>query len=137
MKKFSDKILNSMFNMDENLNDKYLDEAIDYFLSMGYIEDAGIDPDSGDKTYRITDYGRISIPHLYEESMAALNQIAFSLWQKDMIEIEFGDDLQPRIRLNRNSFDEEKIKLLPYEERFAIKQFIQIIYNIPNNNDII
>ena len=137
MQKINDKILNIMFNMDENLNDDYLDQALNYFLSMGYIEDVGIDPETGDKTYRITDYGKISLPHLYEETMSALNQIAFNLWQKDMLEIEFGDDLQPRIRLNENSFNEEKIKLLPYEERYALRQFTQIVGQITDINDII
>lgn len=107
--------------------DGFEDFIIDHLLETGYIEIAGVDPETGENTYRVTELGRQMIPELHQEAMAGLNAISFRLWQKDMIDLTFDDEGMPRISLNENSYNEEKIMKLPQDERFTIRQFVQLM----------
>lgn len=102
-------------------------DILKHMIAIGYVEAIGIDPETGENTYRITEEGRIALPDLYEEAIASLNSVTFNLWKKDMVNIIFDDEGMPSISLNKNSYDEEKILLLPDDERFTIRQFVQIM----------
>lgn len=112
-----------MIGPDDNLED----DILEHLLNIGYIEMVGIDPETGENTYKITEEGKNALPDLHEEAMASLNNVTFNLWQKDMLDLAFDDNGMPQISLNENSYDEEKIVLLPTDERFTIRQFVQIM----------
>lgn len=112
-------------------SDDDIDDVLDGLIKRGLIEEAGIDPESGQQTYRITEKGKQVIPEMYEESISMNNMICFSLWEKDMIKLSFDEeDGLPLVALNKNSFDEEKIKLLPEAEKFVLKQLVLTISDI-------
>lgn len=130
MLSFNDKILSGEFMIDDDEVDRVLKNLIE----MGFVEEAGIDLESGQLTYKITEEGKKALPEMYQESMSMFNMIAFSLWNKNMINLTFNDEGLPMVALNKNSFDEEKIMLLPEAERFVLKQLIQ---SMPDISDII
>ena len=110
-----------------HIEDGFDEFILEHMLEKGFVEIAGYDPETGENTYRVTQLGRQAIPELHEEAMSHLNAVSFSLWQKDMIDLAFDDEGMPRISLNKNSFDESKITELTQEERFTVRQFVQII----------
>lgn len=130
MLSFNDKILSGEFMIDDDEVDRVLKNLIE----MGFVEEAGIDLESGQLTYKITEEGKKALPEMYQESMSMFNMIAFSLWNKNMINLTFNDEGLPMVALNKNSFDEEKIMLLPEAERFVLRQLTQ---SMPDISDII
>jgi predicted transcriptional regulator len=127
MQNFNDKILPGD-NME--YSEKDIDQILEVLIEKGLVEEAGIDIESGQQTYRITDKGKQALPEIYEESLAMHNMACFSLWDKNMINLSFDKDGLPLVALNKNSFDEEKIKLLPEVERFILKQLVATISDI-------
>ena len=107
--------------------DDGIDDTIERLLREGIIEIAGIEEETGLNTYRITQKGREFFPILEAEKQAAMNSIAFSLWSKNMINLNFDKDGNPIVALNKNSFDENKIAELNLEERLTLRQFVDII----------
>lgn len=70
------------------------DEAehiIDSLIERGALEMTGVDKD-GDVIYRVTEKCKDLFPELYYEHMKQTDDIAFSLWQKDLVDIRFTDD---------------------------------------------
>jgi DNA-binding MarR family transcriptional regulator len=104
-----------------------IDDIIEKFLRDGILEISGIEEETGLNTYKITEKGKKIIPVLESEKQAAMNSIAFSLWSKNMINLNFDKDGNPIVALNKNSFDEEKIAELSSEERLTLRQFVDII----------
>jgi predicted transcriptional regulator len=138
MQSFNDKILPGG-NME--YNEEEIDEVLESLIKKGLVEEAGIDLESGQQTYRITDRGKQILPEFYEESLALHNMTCFSLWNKDMINMSFDENGLPMVALNKNSFDQEKVKLLPEIERFVLNQLVATISDITeymsNLDDII
>ena len=112
-----------------------IERNIEHLIEMGFIEKAGYDVESHQETYRVTEKGKQIFPEMYEESVAVFNQACFNLWNKGMIEMAFDLDGMPMVSLNKNSFNEEKILLLPEVERFTLRQLTASITD--QINDII
>lgn len=131
MANFNDKIF-----LGENMpySEEEVDKIIQDYIKRGWLEEVGIDSETGEQSYRITEEGKRILPEMYEESLAVYNMTCFKLWEKNMINLTFDDEGMPLVALNRNSFDEEKIMLLPETERFVLRQLLDLI---PNINDII
>jgi predicted transcriptional regulator len=128
MQSFNDRIF---LGGNMEYNDEEIDIVLDDLIKKGLVEEAGIDLASGQQTYRITEKGKQMLPEIYEESLAMHNMICFSLWDKNMINLSFDEeDGLPMIALNKNSFDEEKIKLLPEAEKFVLRQLVLTISDI-------
>jgi hypothetical protein len=127
---------NDKIFLGENMpySEEEIDRIIKDFIQRGWIEEAGIDKETGEPSYKITEMGKGAIPELYEESLSVYNMICFKLWEKNMINLTFDDKGMPLVALNKNSFDEEKIKLLADNERFILRQMLGFMQH---NNDII
>lgn len=127
---------NDKIFLGENMpySEEEIDKIIQDYVKRGWLEEVGIDSETGEQSYRITEEGKRILPEMYEESIAVYNMACFKLWEKNMINLTFDDEGMPLVALNRNSFDEEKIMLLPEAERFILRQLLNLI---PDIDDII
>jgi creatinine amidohydrolase/Fe(II)-dependent formamide hydrolase-like protein len=81
-------------------------EDIEYFLSIGALEFSYVN-EHGEDIYSLTEKAKEIAPELYEEQMKKFNEVVFSLWTKEMVDISFDDEGEPMISLHLedNSFD--------------------------------
>lgn len=104
---------------------------MDHLLEIGAIEITGYDSISDQFTYNITPACEYLVPDLWDEHFKTVNELAFSMWNKGLIEMNFDNDGVPMVMLK-----EETVKIkdtLPDEERF----FIENLLRKHNNGDII
>jgi hypothetical protein len=76
---------------EEDALDMEADELIDALIEAGALESTGIDK-HGDIVYRITEKCKDLFPDLYYEHMKQTDDLSFSLWQKEVLEIKFSED---------------------------------------------
>lgn len=79
---------------------------------------------SGENIYRFTDKAKALVPELYEAHMREFNNIVFSLWNKNVIDVVFDEEGEPLISINENSFNLESIEQLDEEEKDALNEII-------------
>ena len=118
--------------MNEENEDIEVDEIIYSLIQAGALELTSMDKD-GDPIYRITEKCKDLFPDLYYEHMKETDDITFSLWQKNLVEINFSDDtnyirMTPENYLNYLNVKEE----LTEEEESVL--FILINKNILDND---
>lgn len=100
------------------------DKAIEMLIDMGMVEVAGYDSISDQFTYQITERGRTEFPELFSEHMAYVNQVAFDLWEKNIIEIKFDTDGIPMVILKGIEYTKLIMKTLQEGERFFLENLI-------------
>ena len=116
------------------MKDSYEDDKKDlmeHLLEIGAIEITGYDSISDQFTYNITPACEHLVPDLWEEHFKTVNELAFAMWNKGLIEMNFDNDGTPMVMLK-----EETVNIkdsLPDEERF----FIENLLRKHDNGDII
>lgn len=113
------------------------DKAIEMLIEMGMVEVAGYDSVSNQFTYQITDRGRTEFPELFDEHMAHINQVAFDLWGKDIIEMKFDIDGVPMVILKDVEHTKLIMKTLQEDERFFLENLIYKYEQDQKDNGII
>jgi hypothetical protein len=98
-------------------------DIIDYLIEIGALEFVHVD-ETGNNVYRFTELAKKLVPEIYYAHMKEFNNIVFSLWNKNLIDVVFDDEGEPLISINENSFDSEKIKELDEEEADGLKEII-------------
>jgi hypothetical protein len=106
-------------------------EDIEYFLSIGALEFSYVNED-GEDVYSFTENALELAPELYEEQMKKFNEIIFSLWRKDVIDIMFDDEGEPMISLHQNTGDILKTVVLDEEEKETLEEIL-IAWHEKNN----
>ena len=98
-------------------------DDIEYLLEIGALEFVHVDQ-NGDNVYRFTDTARKLVPEIYDAHMKEFNNIVFSLWNKNLIDVVFDEEGEPLISINENSFNSEEIQELDEEERDGLEEII-------------
>jgi len=89
---------------------------MEFLLEHGLIEIYGVDPITEDITYTMTDKCREVMPELFEEHMKHINQIAFDLWEKGYIEMNFDEEGTPLVMLKPLNYEKDIFPLINYDE---------------------
>jgi hypothetical protein len=96
---------------------------IEYLVEIGALEFVYVD-ENKDKIYRFTKDAKDLVPEIYSEHMKEFNNIIFSLWNKNLIDLVFDDNGEPLISINKNSYFGVGDEDLYEEERDALKEII-------------
>jgi len=107
------------------------EETIEHLLEIGAIEFVSVD-EEGNNVYRFTDMAKKLVPEIYDAHIKDFNNIVFSLWNKNLIDVVFDEEGEPLISINENSFNQEKIKELDEEDRDGLEEII-ICWNEKSN----
>jgi hypothetical protein len=89
---------------------------MEFLLEHGLIEIYGVDPITEEITYTMTDKCREVMPELFEEHMKHINQIAFDLWEKGYIEMNFDEEGTPMVMLKPLDYEKDIFPIINYDE---------------------
>lgn len=91
-------------------------------MEMGALEITGYDSISDQFTYNITPECEELMPDLWEEHFRFVNELAFRMWSKGLVEISFDKDGIPLVMLTKEAVDIKDT--LPDEERFFVENML-------------
>jgi hypothetical protein len=111
-----------------------IDKVIEDLLDRGLIEIFGIESETGDFTYRITQKCKEEYPELFQEHFSFVNELAFDLWKRGYIEMKFDYDGNPMVMLKDLDYKKDVFPKLVPEEIMFIEN---MIYFEENKDDII
>lgn len=75
------------------------DDKLELYLSMGVVELKGVD-ESGEMIYSINDSAKELAPELWEAHQNSVDQMLLELYDKDLISVEYDENLNAMISLS-------------------------------------
>ena len=106
-------------------DDEDSDAWIERLILEGGIEVSAVD-ENGELLYSFTDKLKEVDPKLYDKAYQKMYTDARMLWIQGFIEMDITSD-NPKIHLNRKSFDKDEIEKLPPELQTTLYQIIQAL----------
>lgn len=103
-----------------------IDETIDMLISVGAIEQVGLDPISGLPTYVFTPIIKDIMPELYEEHLNEINRSMMALWEKRFVDMDLLSD-NPQVTLTDKAFDDDEIEGLSQEMQIALLEIKRLL----------
>lgn len=74
-------------------------DLFNHYISIGVIEVAGLDAD-GELMYKVNEVAKDLAPELWEMHLGVVDDTILDLFQKDLVEIEYDEELNANIRLS-------------------------------------
>lgn len=97
--------------------------VIEKLIEMGALELIGFDQQSNQFTYGLTPKCEELFPELWEEHFKFVNEMAFDLWKKGIVEMQFDSDGTPMVMLTQKALNIKDS--LPDDERFFIQNLLE------------
>ena len=110
---------------EEYINEEDLSNIILQLIEMGALEVRGYDSISNQFIYNLTPKCQEIMPDLFEEHFKMINELAFKLWSKEIIDLTFDKDGIPMVMPKNIEYTKSIMKDLPDEERFFLENLIQ------------
>ncbi|MFZ9242576.1 MAG: hypothetical protein ACO295_05130 [Sediminibacterium sp.] len=107
----------------EDSEESRTDKVINFLLEKGAIELVGVDK-TGDFVYCLTPKCKEIFPELFEEHFSHVNEIAFQLWQKGLIEIRFEEE-GPLVMLKNVEETKKILDTVDPEERVFLENMLR------------
>lgn len=94
------------------MEESYEEKMLDYYLSIGAIEIAGID-DNGEIIYLVTEKAKDIAPELWESHINYVDDVMMELYKKDLVTVSYDENLEATFSLNKEAIEEaEKLGLI-------------------------
>ena len=87
------------------------DERLAYYIEIGAIDPTGLD-ENGEVIFRVTEKAKELIPEIWEAHTHYVDEILIDLFEKDLITVEYNENLEAQISLTdeaRKIIDEKGI----------------------------
>jgi hypothetical protein len=110
---------------EEYVNEEDLSNIILQLIEMGALEIRGYDSISNQFIYNLTPKCQEIMPDLFEEHFKMINELAFRLWSKDIIDLTFDKDGTPMVMPEDIEYTRSVMYTLPEEERFFLENLLQ------------
>ena len=110
---------------EERLNQEDLSNIILQLIEMGALEVRGYDSISNQFIYNLTPKCQDIMPDLFEEHFKMINELAFRLWSKDIIDLTFDKDGIPMVMPKDIEYTRSVMYTLPEEERFFLENLLE------------
>lgn len=110
---------------EEYLNQEDLSNIILQLIEMGALEVRGYDSISNQFIYNLTPKCQEIMPDLFEEHFKMINELAFRLWSKDIINLTFDKDGIPMVMPKDIEYTRSVMYTLPEEERFFLENLLE------------
>jgi hypothetical protein len=92
------------------------DEIMQELLEAGALELEGIDPETGEFLYRITEKMKDVNRALYDEHMNIIYADTMYFWERGFLNVDDFTSINPIISLTSKAFDSKAISKLPLEK---------------------
>jgi hypothetical protein len=110
---------------EEYVSEEDLSNLILQLIEMGALEVRGYDDISDQFIYNLTPKCQEIMPDLFEEHFKMINELAFKLWSKEIIDLTFDKDGIPMVMPKNIEYTRSIMKDLPDEERFFLENLLQ------------
>jgi hypothetical protein len=110
---------------EEYVNEEDLSNIILQLIEMGALEIRGYDSISNQFIYNLTPKCQEIMPDLFEEHFKMINELAFRLWSKDIIDLTFDKDGTPMVMPKDIEYTRSVMYTLPEEERFFLENLLE------------
>ena len=110
---------------EEYVSEEDLSNLILQLIEMGALEVRGYDSISNQFIYNLTPKCQEIMPDLFEEHFKMINELAFKLWSKEIIDLTFDKEGIPMIMPKNIEYTRSIMNDLPDEERFFLENLIQ------------
>ncbi len=97
------------------------DAMIDDLILQGALEVAGIDSQTGEFLYSVTDKMKDIMPDLYEEHLNTVNKDIMALWENGFVDVDFNED-NPIVRLSFKAHDVQAISMLSKDLQWSLEE---------------
>lgn len=104
-----------------------IDKKINDLVLSGAIEVDGIDSETGEFLYKITNKMQQVNKELYDAHLNTIHADTMYFWEKGFIDIDDITSNNPIIYLNKKAFDIEALKDLPSNKIPILKGFIKAL----------
>lgn len=84
------------------MEDSEDNDLFDYYMEIGAIELSGID-ESGEIVFKVTDRAKQLAPELWKAHADYVDQTLLDLYSKDLISVEYDENLQATISLTEEA----------------------------------
>ena len=101
-------------------------EIIEHLVVSGALQMAGVDTETGEILYQFTDKLKEVMPELYDEHLNYVNSELMRLWEMGFVNMDLMSD-NPIVTLAQKAFDEEQIKNLTPQDRWAILEIKRLM----------
>jgi hypothetical protein len=109
---------------EDEINEEDLTSIISQLLEIGALEIRGYDSITDQFTYNITSKCQEIMPELFEEHFKMINELAFKLWSKDIIELTFNKEGTPIVMPKNIEYTRSIMYTLPEDERFFLENLL-------------
>ena len=75
------------------------DERLAYYIEIGAIDPVGLDED-GEVIFQVTEKAKDLIPEIWEAHAKYVDEILVDLFEKDLITVEYNENLEANISLS-------------------------------------
>jgi hypothetical protein len=106
-----------------------IDQLILDLIQKGGLEVDGIDSETGEFLYKVTDKMKDVNQELYDAHLNAVHSDTMYFWEKGFIDIEDITSKNPIIFLTTKAFDESAVKELPKDMAAQLEQIIKVLGN--------
>ena len=110
---------------EEYVSEEDLSNLILQLIKMGALEVRGYDSISNQFIYNLTPKCQEIMPDLFEEHFKMINELAFKLWSKEIIDLTFDKEGIPMVMPKNIEYTRSIMNDLPDEERFFLENLIQ------------
>jgi hypothetical protein len=97
------------------------DNLIDDLILAGGLEISGIDENSGEFLYTMTNKMKDLMPELYEEHLSHVNEEIMKLWEKGFVNVDMMSD-DPIVTVTKKAYDIIEISKLSKEEAWSLEE---------------
>jgi hypothetical protein len=110
---------------EEYVSEEDLSNLILQLIEMGALEVRGYDSISNQFIYNLTPKCQEIMPDLFEEHFKMINELAFKLWSKDLIELTFDKNGIPMVMPKDTEYTRSVMYTLPEDERFFLENLLE------------
>ncbi len=109
---------------EEYVSEEDLSNLILQLIEMGALEVRGYDSISNQFIYNLTPKCQEIMPDLFEEHFKMINELAFRLWNKDIIDLTFDNNGIPMVMPKDIEYTKSIMYSLPEDERFFLENLL-------------
>lgn len=111
---------------DDDVSYEDIEYIFMFMLENGYMEEVGLDS-SGEPIYRMTPLMYQDFPDLFDQHMQATNEVIFSLWQKNMLEMNMDSNGEWTVIPTDNTLNYKNVDVeLEEEEIYLLEEIARV-----------
>lgn len=99
---------------------------LEALILQGYVEPAGIDPETGEMLYSFTDLAKQEMPDLEKQFEEEFHKNIMFFWEAGALDMNVYEE-NPIIRINPLAFEQSFVDSLSTEKRMALAIIIDAL----------